>query len=139
MEPGGRPDGDSSTSHRPAASPQEGTSTPGDVTYFFDFFTSARTRSRALARAFFGSFSYPFRYVSHPGLPRTNCWRPNLWVRIALLVASCLRTVNAQSAIHGGGFFTHDAHADLYGLSWPEAPFTSLPSACFQIRRSWVR
>src|SRR5215212_12091893 len=126
MEPRRRPGGDSSASHRPAASLQEGTPTPGDVAYFFDFFTSARTRACALARAFFGFFSSPFRYVSQPGLPRTNCWRPNLFVRIALLVASCLRTVNAQSAIHDGGFFTQDAHADLYGLSWPEAPFTSL-------------
>src|SRR5207248_4888442 len=52
MDPGRRPDGDCSASHRPAASPQEGTLAPGDVIYFLCFFTSAMTRSRALASAF---------------------------------------------------------------------------------------
>ena len=42
----------------------------------------------AFASALFGFFSSPFRYASHAGLPRTNCVRPKLCVRIALLVLS---------------------------------------------------
>src|SRR5688572_9277990 len=103
------------------------------------FFTSASTRALALASAFFAFDSSPFRYASQAGLPITNWVRPNLCVLIALLVASSLRTVNAQSAIQDGGDFVHFAQSDLYGESCPDAPRTSLPRACFQTRTSRVR
>src|SRR4029453_16046176 len=98
----------------------------------YDFLTSFMTRSFAFWSAFFGSFSSPFRYVSHPGWPIVNCRSPNLLVRIAWLPLSCAGTVNAQSAIHDGWFLFHLAQSDVYGASWPGAPRT-LPCDCCQI------
>ena len=77
--------------------------------------------------------------VRPPARLRTVWLATSRFVRIALAAASCARTVNAQSAIHVGGLFCHFAHIDLYGASWPDAPRTFLPSACFQMRRSCVR
>src|SRR5919106_2860831 len=93
---------------------------------YFDFLTSAMTRSLARRSAFLGSRSSPFRYRSQAGWPMTNCCRPNLCVRIAWLTCSWLRTTKAQSAIHGGRDAFHLFQSDEYGASWPGAPRTSL-------------